>query len=240
MAWIGYGRLIYRTRNLLFPLALVGLLACFPPAAGLDAPLWIAAGLSCIVAGQGLRVLTVGLAYIKRGGKDGRYFAHGLVTGGLFAHCRNPLYLGNLLLAVGYLLLAGNPVALLGGTLFFALSYQAIVKGEECYLAGRFKNAFEDYRRAVPRWALTLKGIGTTWRDSSFHGRRVVAKEYGTLFTTLFTTLAILAWRTARMDGWRGVQERPWLFGLLPALGGALYLLARYLKKTGRLKEAVS
>jgi len=239
MLLIGYGRLIYRTRNLLFPLVLSGLLVGFPPAAGLDAPLWIAPGLLCIAAGQGLRVLTVGLEYIKRGGKDGRYFAHGLVTGGIFGHCRNPLYLGNLLLAVGYLLLAGNPVALLCGAAFFAISYQAIVSGEERYLADRFGSAYANYRSAVPRWAFSLKGIGTTWRKSTFHGRRVVSKEYGTLFATLCTTLAILAWRAAREGGFSALRDRPWLFGLLPALGGALYLLARYLKKTGRLKEAV-
>src|ERR1044071_2090134 len=56
------------------------------------------AGLGVALAGQTLRALTIGLDYIRRGGKNRQVYANRLVQGGIFAHCRNPLYLGNLLI----------------------------------------------------------------------------------------------------------------------------------------------
>ena len=46
-------------------------------------------------------MLTIGYEYIVRGGRQGKVYAEDLVQGGVFAHSRNPLYLGNLLIIVG-------------------------------------------------------------------------------------------------------------------------------------------
>ena len=48
-------------------------------------------GLFVTCLGQLIRGLTIGLAYIVRGGKEGKPYADGLVTEGIFTHCRNPL-----------------------------------------------------------------------------------------------------------------------------------------------------
>ena len=48
-------------------------------------------GLFITITGQLIRGLTIGLAYIVRGGKEGKPYAEGLVTEGIFNHCRNPL-----------------------------------------------------------------------------------------------------------------------------------------------------
>ena len=90
-------------------------------------------------------MVTIGFRYIKRGGKDGRIFAQGLVTEGVFAHCRNPMYLGNLLVVLGLLGTAGNPVGLCAGGAFFLLAYGAIVAAEETYLLGRFGDEYRAY-----------------------------------------------------------------------------------------------
>lgn len=65
--------------------------------------------------------------YIKRGGRNRRVFARGLVTEGVVAHCRNPMYLGHLLLVAGSLALCGNPWALAAGLGFFAFAYGATI-----------------------------------------------------------------------------------------------------------------
>jgi protein-S-isoprenylcysteine O-methyltransferase Ste14 len=63
---------------------------------GLDA-----LGVVVLAGGLALRSLVVGLAYIKRGGKGKKVYADALVTDGIFAHSRNPLYLGNILILCG-------------------------------------------------------------------------------------------------------------------------------------------
>ena len=63
-------------------------------------------GLAVTFSGQIIRGATIGLAYIIRGGKEGKVYAEDLVTNGIFNHCRNPLYVGNILMLLGVGILA--------------------------------------------------------------------------------------------------------------------------------------
>lgn len=65
-------------------------------------------GLIITIAGQAIRAATIGLAYIIRGGKDNKVYAEDLVTSGIFAHCRNPLYVGNILMIAGVGILSNS------------------------------------------------------------------------------------------------------------------------------------
>jgi protein-S-isoprenylcysteine O-methyltransferase Ste14 len=73
-----------------------------------------------------------------------------LATGGPYAHTRNPLYLGSLILAIGFAL-ASRSWWIVGGIvlLFFAI-YLPVIRAEEVFLRQRFPQ-FEDYSRQVPR-----------------------------------------------------------------------------------------
>ena len=54
-------------------------------------------GLMLAALGESIRCLTIGLDdHIVRGGRHGRVYANRLVTEGMFAHTRNPTYVGNL------------------------------------------------------------------------------------------------------------------------------------------------
>src|SRR5690606_17468720 len=66
-------------------------------------------GLVVTLLGRLIRGTTSALAYIVRGGKDKKVYAHTLVTNGIFAHCRNPLYVGNILMLVGVGILVNSP-----------------------------------------------------------------------------------------------------------------------------------
>src|SRR5213075_525249 len=71
--------------------------------------LWpVIIGLLVTCTGQAIRGATIGLAYIVRGGKEGKPYAEGLVTEGIFNHCRNPLYVGNILMLLGVGILANS------------------------------------------------------------------------------------------------------------------------------------
>ena len=81
-----------------------------------------------------------------------------LVASGPFALVRNPLYVGNIALWVGFALaarlvwLAPVLVALLG------LEYHAIVRWEETLLESRLGQAYRDYAARVPRWIPMFDG----------------------------------------------------------------------------------
>ncbi|MGZ4825596.1 MAG: methyltransferase family protein [Terriglobales bacterium] len=73
-----------------------------------------------------------------------------LATEGPYAYSRNPLYLGSLILSVGFAL-AARSWWIVGGILllFFAI-YLPVIRAEEVFLRERFPQ-FEDYARRVPR-----------------------------------------------------------------------------------------
>jgi protein-S-isoprenylcysteine O-methyltransferase Ste14 len=73
-----------------------------------------------------------------------------LTTSGPYAYTRNPLYLGSLLLAVGFAIAARSwwVVAIILATLL--LIYVPVVAGEERYLRNAF-SGYDDYARHVPR-----------------------------------------------------------------------------------------
>lgn len=226
---------LFRYRNVVFPVLLVGLVILFPPIPATTGPTLAltALGLVLLALGQGLRVTTIGLDYIRRGGKNGRFYANNLVTGGLFAHCRNPMYTGNLLIASGFVVLTGNVWAIIIGSLASYLIYAAIIHGEECYLTREFGVAYARYCADVPRWHLRLRGLLTTLRAYRFDWRAVIVREYGTLFTTALVALIILGVKSARADHWPASAPA---FVVAVLFITILYALARYLKKSRRLR----
>jgi protein-S-isoprenylcysteine O-methyltransferase Ste14 len=194
-------------------------------------------GLAMAVAGQALRALVIGLAYIRRGGKDRRVHADDLVTDGIFAHCRNPLYVGNVLSLYGLLVIHNSPVAYLIGVPFFALAYWCIVAAEEEYLRNRFGDAYRAYCARVPRFLFSLRGLGTTIASFDYDWRRLVRKEYGTTLTGATAVLMTLLWDDYQHLGRAGVVAAlPWM-SVVWFLLATLYLVARWLKKSGRLGE---
>ena len=75
-----------------------------------------------------------------------------LISTGPFEWVRNPLYIGNLALWVGFTLSAG-PVWLLPPiVVLLAIEYHAIVRWEEGLLDARLGETYRGYASRVPRW----------------------------------------------------------------------------------------
>jgi protein-S-isoprenylcysteine O-methyltransferase Ste14 len=77
-----------------------------------------------------------------------------LIVSGPFAHLRNPLYLGNILMytGLGVMSFALFPWLQIAGFIFFSLQYYMIVQEEEKYLEQNFGKEYDDYRKNVPRF----------------------------------------------------------------------------------------
>ena len=102
------------------------------------------AGLVLVFLGQMLRFWGVGCIVRYRGEKVG---AERLVTWGPFAFVRNPLYLGNGLIGLGWALAGNTHVGVVFFLLLFSLLYiLLIIPHEECFLEDRFGVAFAAYR----------------------------------------------------------------------------------------------
>jgi protein-S-isoprenylcysteine O-methyltransferase Ste14 len=227
------GNFFFRYRNGLFPLVFVLLFLNSRPLVP-NQTLMVILGLITALAGQFLRALTIGLAYIIRGGKQRQVYAETLVQTGLFAHCRNPLYVGNLLVVLGLGLIANSTLFLLVGFPFFVFAYIAIVAAEENFLRQKFGAEFDAYCDRVGRFMPNLSGITKTCQGMEFKWRRLIVKEYGSTFAWLAAACAVLI-----KDRWMAVRtfsdpQTMVVFGVF-LLVTAAYLVARYLKKSGTL-----
>jgi protein-S-isoprenylcysteine O-methyltransferase Ste14 len=78
--------------------------------------------------------------------------ATALVTRGIYARTRNPIYLGGLLFYPGLALLLGSPGMLLLWPAIAGILDRGVVRREEAYLRRLFGRAYEDYRGRVRRW----------------------------------------------------------------------------------------
>ncbi len=194
-------------------------------------------GTGVALSGQALRVLVIGFAYIKRGGRRKRITADRLVCEGIFAHVRNPMYLGNLLIILGLALIANSPWWYLLVAPGFATAYFAIVLAEEDFLAKKFGKEYEEYCRRVNRFVPRFTGLAQSLRPFAFDWKRVIRKEYGTTFTWTSTTLLLLIWERWEQFGY--AKEKAAIQKLLlplPFLGLA-YLTVLALKKYGKLRS---
>lgn len=223
------GNFFFNYRNLLFP-AFYLVLFVPSPVVFKEYTLALGIGLAIIVTGQLIRIITVGLKYIIRGGRDRKVYADDLVTEGLFAHCRNPLYAGNILMLLGLGLIANNFIYLVIIFPIFVFIYQSIVMAEENFLQNKFGNAFITYRNEVNRWLINPKGLSKTLNEMSFHWKRVVLKEYNTTFLWLTGICLLIGYKK---EAFYDVDK------LIPLSATIIVLMLFYIfvkvkKKTGR------
>ena len=90
-----------------------------------------------------------------------------LTMTGPYAYTRNPLYLGSLILAVGFAIGARNWWIGAGLVLIFLAIYVPVIRGEEGFLRERFPE-FSEYASRVPRLlprlsSLSSKGGTFSW-----------------------------------------------------------------------------
>jgi protein-S-isoprenylcysteine O-methyltransferase Ste14 len=196
----------------------------------------IALGLIVTITGQLIRGLTIGLAYIVRGGKEGKPYAEGLVTEGIFNHCRNPLYVGNILMLLGVGILANSLVYVAIVIPIFLFVYQAIVLAEENFLRGKFGPGYDLYCGKVNRWWPSLKGIRRTFSGMQFNWKRWILKEHTTQFIWLIGITLILLLVYPELTGGDD-RLRNLLIGVILGVLLLIYILVRYLKKTGKFRE---
>lgn len=148
-------------RNVLFAVTFVtvflyafrpSLLAYLGPIPYLQAPAVQLTGVALLLASLVLvRVSQLQLKSSWRFGCDRAGAPPELVTTGLYARSRNPIYVGMTLTGVGLFLALPNAVTFALANLAFLL-LQVRIRVEEEYLMQSHGAAFEAYCRSTPRW----------------------------------------------------------------------------------------
>src|SRR6478672_1949984 len=140
------GAVLFRHRGWLpVPFLLVPLLA---PGAS-SATNWVL-GFVLIALGEAIRLAGVAAAgtVTRRRSRT----VQRLVTYGIFAWMRNPLYVGNFLIWIGFTVISGVLWFLPVAALLFAVEYTLIVRYEEGVLESIFGDEYLAYKTRTPRW----------------------------------------------------------------------------------------
>src|SRR6478736_3243495 len=193
-------------------------------------------GLIITITGQAIRGATIGLAYIIRGGKNKKVYAEDLVTTGIFAHCRNPLYVGNILMLAGVGVLSNSLLYVVIMIPFFLFVYQAIVLAEENFLRNKFGEQFINYCARVNRWVPNLRGMSNTFKGMRFNWKRYVAKEHTTTFIWLIGIVLLFLFFYPQLTH-NDADLRNKLLIIILAVLVVIYIFIRIVKKQGRLNS---
>ena len=91
-----------------------------------------------------------------------------LATSGPYGHTRNPLYLGSIALAVGFLIAARSWWLALIAALMLVTIYVPVIRSEEAFLRARFPE-FDDYAAHVPRLFPRVRAYHSRPASFSWH-----------------------------------------------------------------------
>jgi len=133
-------------------------------------PLLLACGLGAAAVGEGIRLWASG--HIEKTLR--------LATGGPYAHCRNPLYFGSVLMGLGASAAAASPWVVLAVAIYLAAFYPSVIRSEADFLRKKFPEEYGAWSRDVPlflpritpggprasRFSLTRVATNKEWRTA--------------------------------------------------------------------------
>jgi protein-S-isoprenylcysteine O-methyltransferase Ste14 len=105
-------------------------------------PTWSAMALGAIGVVPGLLIRALASGHVRKN--------ESLATSGPYAYTRNPLYLGSLLIALGFAAAARSWWVSLALVVMFFAVYVPVILDEEAFLRQKFPE-FDEYARRVPR-----------------------------------------------------------------------------------------
>jgi hypothetical protein len=117
-----------------------------------------------------------------------------LATGGPYAHTRNPLYVGSLLLALGLAAASASSWVVLAVAAYLVAFYPAVIKEEASFLRQAFPEEYGRWARDVPLFLPRLDPAGP--RATTFAWSRVAEnREWRTAVAIPVVVLLLLARR---------------------------------------------
>jgi len=146
-------------------------------------PTWTSLAAGALITLLGLVVRAVASGHVDKNEE--------LATTGPYAYVRNPLYLGSIIVAAGFVLAALDALIAILTVLLFVLLYVPTIRSEEHYLRDRFAE-YGAYAHRVPRLIpRTLRLGGMT--DGFSRALYMKHREYNALFGAALMWGALVA-----------------------------------------------
>jgi protein-S-isoprenylcysteine O-methyltransferase Ste14 len=105
-------------------------------------PDWISLAAGGAIAALGVFLRAMASGHVKKNEE--------LATTGPYAYCRNPLYLGSIIIAVGFAIASRDLWVAVGIVVLFTLIYVPVIRSEEAFLREHFPS-YNEYAQRVPR-----------------------------------------------------------------------------------------
>jgi protein-S-isoprenylcysteine O-methyltransferase Ste14 len=148
-------------------------------------PTWPFIGYGAIAIVPGLLIRGLASGHVRKN--------EALATTGPYAYTRNPLYLGSLLIGVGFAIAARNWWIGVGLAVMFFAIYVPVIRGEEKFLREKFPE-FEEYARNVPRMFPRLTAYCRSENSGGFSLQLYLKhREYNALVGAVLMLAALLA-----------------------------------------------
>lgn len=123
-------------------------------------PTWLSIAVGVVIAVPGIMLRALASGHVKKNEE--------LTTTGPYAYVRNPLYLGSLIMAIGFAVAARSLWVLVVVLAMFFVIYLPVIRHEEAYLREVFAN-FDNYARNVPRLLPRWQAYGSGTGSFSSH-----------------------------------------------------------------------
>jgi protein-S-isoprenylcysteine O-methyltransferase Ste14 len=157
-------------------------------------------GIALAFVGEALRFYTLGWAPEGTSGQGYELEAAQLNTRGPYAYVRNPLYLGNLGICAGLLMIANDAWIYAAGLSFFFLEYFFIIRAEEQFLRGKYGREYEQYASRVRRWVPRRPQLPAGTLRSRFDWRRALKKEHNPFAVWSSAAILLIGWQCQRRE----------------------------------------
>ena len=153
-------------------------------------PTWRSMALGAIAVIPGLLTRALASGHVRKN--------ESLAASGPYAYTRNPLYLGSLLMGLGFAVAARSWWVGVALVVMFAVIYLPVIRDEEAFLRRTFPE-FEEYARRVPRMLprLTPRADDENEASAGFSlDLYLQHREYNALVGALAMMAALIAKRT--------------------------------------------
>ncbi len=138
---------------------------------------------SLLLVAPGILLRSYASGYVKKNAE--------LATTGPYAHTRNPLYLGSMLIAFGFALAARSVWVAAALAILFLAIYWPVISAEEEYLRAHFPE-YSEYARRVPRLLPRLRVGDSDTRGQFSWGLYRKHGEYNSLLGASCIYLALI------------------------------------------------